>query len=254
MDFPAADFSLRDKIALVTGANKGLGQAMAVALAQSGADIVALGRQEMTGTEELVKEAGSSFAWVRGDLSSPKTVKDLAAQAIAAFGRIDILVNNAGVTPVRPAEEYSEGDFDLVMDVNVKSLYFLSQEIGKAMIRQGGGKIINVCSVQSMKGGNSVSVYVASKHAVAGITKALANEWAKYGINVNGIAPGYMVTDNTAGLRQQRELTASLTQQIPMGRWGSPADMMGPVVFLASEASRYVNGHLLVVDGGYLNN
>ncbi len=254
MGFAAVNFSLKDKIALVTGANKGLGQAMAVALAQGGADIVALGRQGMAETEELVKQAGGRFAWVQGDLSSSEAIKDLAAQAIAAFGRIDILVNNAGVTPVKPAEEYSEEDFDLVMKVNVKALYFLSQEIGKAMIRQGGGKIINVCSVQSMKGGNSVSAYVASKHAVAGITKALANEWAKYGINVNGLAPGYMVTDNTAKLRQQKELTDSLTQQIPMGRWGSPADMMGPVVFLASEASRYVNGHLLVVDGGYMNN
>jgi len=177
-----------------------------------------------------------------------------AGEALSVSGKVDILVNNAGVTLVEAAEEYSFKDFDATMNINVKSLFFLTREIGRSMIQRRYGKIINICSVQSMKGGNLVSAYAASKHAVAGITRAFANEWGKYGITVNGIAPGYMVTDNTKLLRTKTDLVKALTAQIPLGRWGSPEDLMGPVVFLASDASAYVNGHLLVVDGGYMNN
>jgi 2-deoxy-D-gluconate 3-dehydrogenase len=246
------NFSLKGRVAAVTGANKGLGLAMAAALAEAGADIVGVVRQEPD-KPAAGGASGGNRVWVKADLSRPETMPAAAARIIAAFGRVDILVNNAGLTPVHRAEDYPARDLDLVMDVNVKSLYLLTQHIGQDMIRRRYGKIINVCSVQSFKGGRNVSAYVASKHAVAGITRAFANEWGAYGINVNGIAPGFMVTDNTALLRGQPGMVEAIAAKIPLGRWGEPEDLMGPVVFLASEASRYVNGHLLVVDGGYLN-
>ena len=247
-------FSLTGKTAVVTGAGKGLGQAMAAALAQAGADIVSLDIIDAGQTGEKVREAGRRFTHITADLSQPATMPAAAAAALSAFGTVDILVNNAGVTLVEPAATYSPADFDTTMNINVKSLFFLTQEIGRAMIQKRYGKIINTCSVQSIIGGKLVSAYVASKHAVAGITRAFANEWGQYGITVNGIAPGFMVTDNTALLRTQSDVVAALTAQIPLGRWGTPEDVMGPVVFLASDASAYVNGHLLVVDGGHINN
>ena len=247
-------FSLTGKTAVVTGTSKGLGQAMTIALAQAGADIVSIGLNNTGETEEKVKKAGVSFFHINADLSKPDTMGAAAGEALSVSGKVDILVNNAGVTLVEAAEEYSFKDFDATMNINVKSLFFLTREIGRSMIQRRYGKIVNICSVQSMKGGNLVSAYAASKHAVAGITRAFANEWGKYGITVNGIAPGYMVTDNTKLLRTKTDLVKALTAQIPLGRWGSPEDLMGPVVFLASDASAYVNGHLLVVDGGYMNN
>jgi len=247
-------FSLTGKAAVVTGAGKGLGQAMTIALAQAGADIAGIDIIDTGETEEKVKEAGGKFFHINADLSKPDTMSAVAAKAVSAFGKVDILVNNAGVTLVESADKYSPGDFDTTMNINVKSLFFLTQEIGRGMIQRRYGKIINTCSVQSIIGGKLVSAYVASKHAVAGITRALANEWGQYGINVNGIAPGFMVTDNTKLLRTQTDVVAALTAQIPLGRWGNPEDLMGPVVFLASDASAYINGHLLVVDGGYINN
>jgi len=247
-------FSLTGKAAVVTGAGKGLGQAMTIALARAGADIVGADIIDAGETEEKVKEAGRKFFYINADLSKPDTMGAAAAKAVSAFGKVDILVNNAGVTLVESADKYSPDDFDATMNINVKSLFFLTQEIGRGMIQRRYGKIINTCSVQSIIGGKLVSAYVASKHAVAGITRALANEWGQYGINVNGIAPGFMVTDNTKLLRTQTDVVAALTAQIPLGRWGNPEDLMGPVVFLASDASAYVNGHLLVVDGGYINN
>ncbi len=177
----------------------------------------------------------------------------MAEEAIAAFGKIDILVNNAGIIKLSPAQEHTMEDFDAVMELNLRSLFLLTRDIARQMIALGHGKIINTCSVQSFRGGSGDAAYVASKHAVHGLTRAWANEWGRYNIQVNGIAPGYMVTDNTATLRQNREAVAAITSQIPMGRWGRPEDLMGPVIFLASAASDYVNGHLLTADGGYLN-
>jgi 2-deoxy-D-gluconate 3-dehydrogenase len=246
-------FSLSGKIAAVTGAGKGLGLSMAEGLAEAGADIVAITRHEAPEAEARVRALGRQFRRIEGDLSRPETMEALAAGALALFGRIDILVNNAGVTPVHSAGEYPPEDLDLVFDVNVKSLFRLTQGIGADMLRRGSGKIINICSIQSYLGGVSVSAYAASKHAVAGITRALANEWGPLGINVNGIAPGFMVTDNTALLRSQPGVTEALAARVPLRRWGQGEDMKGPVVFLASDASRFVNGHLLVVDGGYIN-
>ncbi len=246
--------ALQGKNAVVTGCGQGLGQAMAVALAEAGADIVGIDLKDTPETREMIEGVGRKFTSIQADFSQTDCIPEVAQQAIAACGRVDILLNNAGVTPIAPASEYSEQAFDLVMDINVKALFFLTQAIGNHMIENNYGKIVNICSVQSMKGGTNVSAYVASKHAVAGITRSFANEWGKHNITVNGIAPGYMVTANTAKLRQQTEVVKALTAQIPAGRWGEPQDLKGPVVFLASDASAYVNGHLLVVDGGYMNN
>lgn len=246
-------FSLSGKTALVTGVSRGLGQAMAVALAQAGADIVGVGLRGMGETRAMVEAQGVRAFEIKADLSHSDTAAAVAAQAIAAAGKVDILVNNAGIIKLADAENHSMEDFDAVMEVNLRSLFLLTRDIARQMIALGGGKIINICSVQSMKGGSGDAAYVASKHAVHGLTRAWANEWGKYNIQVNGIAPGYMVTDNTAKLRQNKEAVAAITAQIPLGRWGQPADLMGPVVFLASDASNYVNGHLLVADGGYLN-
>jgi 2-deoxy-D-gluconate 3-dehydrogenase len=248
------EFSLEGRIAAVTGADKGLGFSMALALAEAGADIAALTRRPAAELEAAVRGLGRRYAWLEADLSRPGAMEALAAEALAAFGRIDILVNNAGITPVHPAESYPREDLDRVFDVNVKSLYLLCQGIGKDMIKRRYGKIINICSIQSYLGGLNVSAYAASKHAVAGITRALANEWGRYGINVNGIAPGFMLTDNTALLRSAPGVTEALAEQVPLKRWGGGEDLKGPVVFLASEASRFINGHLLVADGGFINN
>lgn len=246
-------FSLEGKAALVTGVSRGLGQAMAVALAKAGADIVGLGPRGLGPTRALIEAEGRRACEIKADLGSGDAAEAAAREAAAAFGKIDILVNNAGIIRLSPAEDHSMEDFDAVMEVNLRSLFLLTREIARGMIAQGHGKIINTCSVQSFRGGSGDAAYVASKHAVHGLTRAWANEWGKYNIQVNGIAPGYMVTDNTATLRQNREAVAAITSQIPMGRWGRPEDLMGPVVFLASSASDYVNGHLLAADGGYLN-
>ena len=246
-------FSLEGKTALVTGVSRGLGQAMAIALAMAGADIVGVGLRGMGDTQALVEAEGRRTYEIRADLSQRNAAERVAKEALAAFGKVDILVNNAGIIKLSPAENHTMEDFDAVMEVNLRSLFLLTREIARQMISLGHGKIINPCSVQAMKGGSGDAAYVASKHAVHGLTRAWANEWGRYNIQVNGIAPGYMVTDNTAKLRQNREAVAAITAQIPLGRWGKPEDLMGPVVFLASNASNFVNGHLLVADGGYLN-
>lgn len=246
-------FSLVGKTALVTGVSRGLGRAMALALAEAGADLVGAGPRGLGETKGEIEAMGRRCREIRVDLSQRDQALLLASEAIEALGKVDILVNNAGIIRISPAEDTSSRDFDDVMEVNLRSLFLLCREVGKQMISLGGGKIINVCSVQSIRGGFEDAAYVASKHAVAGLTKALANEWGKYNIQVNGIAPGFMVTDNTAGLRTQTDKVAEINAQIPAGRWGQPEDLMGPVVFLASPASDYVNGHLLVADGGYLN-
>ncbi|MEA4955386.1 MAG: SDR family oxidoreductase [Pseudoflavonifractor sp.] len=247
------DFSLNGKIAVVTGVSRGLGRAMAIALAQAGADIVGVGYHGMGSTQAEIESLGRRTVSITHDLGESSTAPALAQKCIAAFGRVDILVNNAGIIRLGPAEDCSAEDYDAVMEVNLRSLFLLTRDIAKQMIALGGGKIINTCSVQSCRGGSGDAAYVASKHAVHGLTRAWANEWGNYHINVNAIAPGYMVTDNTANLRTHADAVAKIDAQIPMGRWGQPEDLMGPVVFLASSASDYVNGHLLAVDGGYLN-
>lgn len=247
------DFDLTGKVALVTGVSRGLGQAMAVALAQAGADIVGVGLRGLGETKALVEKEGRRAYEICADFSQSDKAQAVAKEALAAFGRVDILVNNAGIIKLSPAQEHTMEDYDAVMEVNLRWVFLLTREIAQGMIAQGGGKIVNVCSVQSVRGGSGDAAYVASKHALHGLTRAWANEWGKYNIQVNAIAPGYMVTDNTANLRKNEAAVADITAHIPLGRWGEPRDLMGPVVFLASGASDFVTGHLLVCDGGYLN-
>ena len=248
-----AEFDLTGKVALVTGVSRGLGQAMAVALAKAGADIVGVGLRGLGETKSQIEALGRRVYGIEADLSQSDTAADVAKEAVAAFGRVDILVNNAGIIKLAPAEDHSMADFDAVMEVNLRAVFLLTRDIARQMMDLGGGKIINICSVQSLRGGGEDAAYVASKHALHGLTRAWANEWGKYNIQVNAIAPGYMVTDNTANLRKNDAAVADITAHIPLGRWGEPKDLMGPVVFLASPASDFVTGHLLVVDGGYMN-
>ncbi|MCW5848601.1 MAG: 2-dehydro-3-deoxy-D-gluconate 5-dehydrogenase KduD [Anaerolineae bacterium] len=247
-------FRLDHQVAMVTGAHQGLGQAIAVGLAEAGADIVALDRSEPTETGDAVEALGRRFIWRRVDLGV-ESVAELAAvvdETVEQMGRLDILVNNAGTIRRAPAVEYSEADWDAVMQVNLKSLFFLTQAVGRHMLHQGHGKIIHVASVLSFQGGILVPSYTAAKHGVAGLTRALANEWAAQGVNVNAIAPGYVETSNTAALRADAERKPAITARIPAGRWAVPADLVGAAVFLASRASDYVHGTVLRVDGGWL--
>ena len=246
-------FRLDGKVAVVTGANTGLGQGMAVALAQAGARVVCVARRSCEETENMIKEFGGEVATVIADLSSVEVIPSIVESAVAAFGRVDILVNNAGLIKRCDAIDYSEEDWDSVIMVNEKMVFFLSQAFARQYIKQGqGGKIISVASMLSYQGGVRVPAYAASKSAVMGITKAMANEWAKYNINVNAIAPGYMATNNTAQLRSDGERSEEILARIPAGRWGTPEDMQGAVVWLASKASDYVNGFTVAVDGGWL--
>jgi len=245
-------FDLHGRVALVTGANTGLGQGIAVALAQAGADIVAAGRSEPADTGARVRALGRRFLSLHADLAQTAPLSPLVEEAVAAFGRLDILVNNAGIIRRADALDVTEADWDAVLDTNLKSLFFLSQAAARHMRHQGGGKIINVASLLSFQGGIRVPAYAASKSGVAGITHALANEWAAHGINVNAIAPGYFETNNTSALRSDEERAPQILARIPAGRWGRPDDLAGAAVFLASRASDYVHGVLLPVDGGWL--
>ncbi|SDQ12645.1 2-dehydro-3-deoxy-D-gluconate 5-dehydrogenase KduD [Pseudovibrio sp. Tun.PSC04-5.I4] len=246
-------FDLSGKTALVTGCNTGLGQAMAVALAQAGCDVVGVNRSEPTETTKHVAATGRTFFDVRADLSDKTAIPKAFEEALAATGHLDILVNNAGIIRREDAVEFSEEDWDAVMNLNIRSLFFLSQLVAKQFIKQGwGGKIINIASMLSYQGGVRVPSYTASKSAVLGLTKALANEWAKHNINVNAIAPGYMETNNTQALRADVDRNKAILERIPAERWGTPEDIAGPCVFLASEASAYVHGFTLAVDGGWL--
>ena len=246
-------FQLDGQVAIVTGCNTGLGQGMAVALAEAGADIVGINQSAPDATRQAVEATGRRFLDLRADMADIARIPSLITQALALSGRIDILVNNAGIIRREDAVDFGERDWDEVIDVNLKSAFFLAQAMAKLCIAQGrGGKIINVASMLSFQGGIRVPSYTASKSGVMGLTKALANEWAAHGINVNAIAPGYMATNNTAALRADEARNAAITARIPTGRWGTPADMAGPVVFLASQASNYVNGYTLAVDGGWL--
>ncbi|ADG15708.1 2-dehydro-3-deoxy-D-gluconate 5-dehydrogenase KduD [Paraburkholderia atlantica] len=246
-------FDLTGKVAIVTGSNTGLGAGMAVALAAAGCDIVGVSRADAGTTAARVEALGRRFADVRADLASTSSVDDIVRAAVEAFGRIDVLVNNAGIIRREDALEFGADDWDAVMDVNLKSLFFLSQAAARQFVRQqGGGKIINVASMLSFQGGIRVASYTASKSGVLGLTRLLANEWAARRINVNAIAPGYMATANTAALRDDAQRNEEILGRIPAGRWGVPDDLAGPVVFLASSASDYVHGHTLAVDGGWL--
>lgn len=246
-------FSLAGKTALVTGANTGLGQAIAVALAAAGADIAAVGRTPPDATGELVRAAGRRLEFVRADLCDSSACGALADETVRLFGRIDVLVNNAGIIRRNDALEFTEADWDEVLDVNLKSVFFLSVAAARAMLAQGrGGKIINIASMLSFQGGVRTASYTASKSGVAGLTKLLANEWAARGINVNAIAPGYFATNNTTALRADTRRNADILARIPAGRWGEPDDLAGAAVFLASPASDYVHGVILPVDGGWL--
>jgi 2-deoxy-D-gluconate 3-dehydrogenase len=246
-------FSLAGKTALVTGANAGLGRGMAVALAAAGADIVAVGRRAPDETEAAVAALGRRFVFVAADLAAPRAAAGIVADALRAFESVDVLVNNAGIIRRQDAVAFDEPDWDEVLDVNLKSVFFLSQAVARRLIEQRRpGKIINVASMLSFQGGVRVASYTASKSGVAGLTKLLANEWAPHRINVNAIAPGYFVTDNTTALRADAKRNAEILSRIPAGRWGEPADLAGAAVFLASPASDYVHGVILPVDGGWL--
>lgn len=243
-------FRLDGKVAIVTGSNTGLGQGICRAYAEAGAKVVGVSRRPSTETAELI---GKNFYNVLADLSTVDVIPKIVDEAVKKFGRIDILVNNAGVIKRQDSLEFSEDDWDSVLNVNLKTVFFLTQAVAKQFLKQGtGGKIINIASMLSYQGGIRVPSYTASKSAIKGVTMTLSNEWAKFGINVNGIAPGYMATNNTQQLRQDEERNSDILSRIPAGRWGTPEDLEGAAVFLASSASDYVNGFTIAVDGGWL--
>jgi 2-dehydro-3-deoxy-D-gluconate 5-dehydrogenase len=245
-------FDLSGKVAIVTGCDTGLGQGMALALAQNGCDIVGVNIVPPSETAAVVHRMGRRFHDIAADLSVA-SAEEVVTRATAAFGRIDILVNNAGIIRRADALEFTEKDWDDVIAVNLKAVFFLSQAAARQFIRQKTpGRIISVASLLAFQGGIRVPSYTAAKSGVAGLTRLLANEWAQYGITVNAIAPGYMATNNTAPLRADPVRSAEILGRIPLGRWGLPADLAGPVVFLASDAAGYVTGHVLAVDGGWL--
>jgi len=249
MDF----FRLDGKVAIVTGGNTGIGQAYAVALAKAGSDLVitthGINWEE---TAELIEKEGKRVIFVQADLTKKEDRQNVVKAAMENFDKIDILVNNAGTIRRAPLLEYTEEDWDAVMDINLNAVYFLSQEVARVMAKQGSGKIINIASMLTFQGGKFVPPYTASKHGVAGITKAFANELACKNIQTNAIAPGYIKTANTEPIRADKERNSEIQGRIPADRWAEPFDLMGAVVFLASRASDYVNGHVLAVDGGWL--
>ena len=248
----SVSFDLSGKRALVTGANTGIGQAIAVALAEAGADVALAGRTEPAETLRLIREAGRTALNVSADLSSIQPIDRVLAETVSGLGGIDILVNNAGIIRRNNLEDFTEEDWDAVIDTNLKSLFFLSQSAARHMMAQGAGKIINIASLLSFQGGIRVPSYAAAKSGVAGVTKAMANELAPHGVQVNAIAPGYIATNNTAALQADETRNRQILERIPAGRWGRPADIAGAAVFLASTSSDYVTGQVLAVDGGWL--
>jgi 2-dehydro-3-deoxy-D-gluconate 5-dehydrogenase len=245
-------FDLTGKVAMVTGAGTGLGQGFALGFAGAGADVVLVDRVEQNETRDRVQALGRRAYPIVVDLSQMASIHQVVETALRKFGHVDILMNNAGIIRRTPAVDFSEQDWDDVMTINAKTVFFLSQAVARDMMKRKAGKIINIASLLSFSGGITVPSYAASKGAVAQVTKALANEWAQYGLNINAIAPGYMVTNNTANLRKDPVRTKSIDERIPAGRWGMPEDLQGAAVFLASKASDYVNGHVLIVDGGWM--
>ncbi|ANS84925.1 2-dehydro-3-deoxy-D-gluconate 5-dehydrogenase KduD [Vibrio scophthalmi] len=247
-------FNLQGKVAIVTGCDTGLGQGMALGLANAGCDIVGVNIVEPTETIQMIEQTGRKFIDVRANLMKLDDIPAIVDRAVTELGRIDVLVNNAGIIRRNDAIDFSEQDWDDVMNINVKSVFFLSQAVAKQFIAQGeGGKIINIASMLSFQGGIRVPSYTTSKSGVMGVTRLMANEWAKHNINVNAIAPGYMATNNTAALRADESRNKEILDRIPAGRWGKPADLAGPCVFLASNASDYINGYTIAVDGGWLS-
>lgn len=246
-------FSLHGKVAIVTGAGTGLGQGMATGLARAGADIAGVDCISMADTEAVVRELGRRFLPIEADLSSISPIEEIVNRTERELGRLDILVNNAGIIRREDSLAFTEQDWDDVLNINLKTLFFFSQAAARQFLKQTGpGKIINVASLLSFQGGIRVPSYTASKSGVMGLTRLLACEWARHGINVNAIAPGYMATNNTRPLREDPQRSAEILGRIPAGRWGLPEDLCGPVVFLASSASDYVNGYTVAVDGGWL--
>jgi 2-dehydro-3-deoxy-D-gluconate 5-dehydrogenase len=245
-------FSLAGRVALVTGANAGIGQGIAIALADAGADIAAVGRSAAGETGERVRAAGRRFVDLQADLDSAGRSQQIVHEVGRELGPPDILVNNAGTIRRNEALDFTEADWDTVLNVNLKTVFFLAQAAARGMVSRGRGKIINIASMLSFQGGIRVASYTASKSGVVGITRLLANEWAAQGINVNAIAPGYIATRNTAALRNDAGRNREILSRIPAGRWGVPEDLGGAAVFLASSASDYVHGAVLPVDGGWL--
>jgi 2-deoxy-D-gluconate 3-dehydrogenase len=245
-------FDLSGKTAVVTGANTGLGQAIVIAFAAAGAKVFGVGRSSMAETEAAVKGAGGSFTGITADLSTLEPIERIVSEATGE-GRVDILVNNAGIIRRADAIDFTEDDWDAVMDINLKMVFFLTQAFARQMLADGqGGKVINIASLLSFQGGIRIPSYTASKSGLAGLTRLLACEWASKGINVNAIAPGYFVTNNTEALREDADRSASILARIPAGHWGNPSDLGGASVFLASKAADYVHGVVLPVDGGWL--
>lgn len=246
-------FNLAGKVAIVTGCSRGLGQGMSIALAEAGADILGVDYSPAPETKEKVEALGRKFHHIEANLMVIDKIQDIVNEGIDVYGHIDLLVNNAGIIRREDSINFTEKDWDDVMNINLKTVFFFSQAVAKQFIAQGsGGKIINIASMLSFQGGVRVPSYTASKSGVMGITRLMANEWAKHNINVNAIAPGYMATDNTAALRADEKRSAEILGRIPAERWGTPDDLMGPIVFLASKASDYVNGYTIAVDGGWL--
>ncbi len=246
-------FALNDKVALVTGAATGIGEAIALSLAEAGADVACHGNSRSPdAVAERVTALGRKALALRGNLAKATSAAELVGETLEASGRIDILINNAGMIRRAPAVEFADDDFAEVLEVNLTSVFRLCKLAGKSMLERGDGKIVNVASLLSFQGGITVPAYAASKGGVAQLTKALANEWASRGVNVNAIAPGYIRTENTAALQQNETRNRQILERIPAGRWGEPSDIAGAAVFLCSSAARYVHGHLLVVDGGWL--
>ncbi|MFT4089944.1 MAG: 2-dehydro-3-deoxy-D-gluconate 5-dehydrogenase KduD [Asticcacaulis sp.] len=248
----ANPFDLSGKVAIVTGGNKGLGQGIALALAEAGANIAVVSTRSETETVEKVTALGRKAIHIAADLTSTEPVARIIETTLKELGGVHILVNNAGMIRRNDSVDFTEADWDAVIDLNLKSVFFLSQAVGKHFIAQGSGKIINIASMLSFQGGIRVPSYTASKSGLAGITKLLANEWAAKGVNINAIAPGYMATDNTAALQADEARNKAILDRIPAARWGEPSDMGGAAVFLASSASDYVNGAIIPVDGGWL--
>ncbi|HEU5123409.1 MAG TPA: 2-dehydro-3-deoxy-D-gluconate 5-dehydrogenase KduD [Verrucomicrobiae bacterium] len=247
-------FKLNGKVAIVTGASRGLGQSMAIGLAEAGADVALVASSSTEETAKKIQTLGRRAVQIKANLLEANAVETILRETLAGLGRVDILVNNAGTIRRAPLLEFSEKDWDDVIQINQKSLFFLSQAVAKQVVKQGGGgKIINIASMLSFQGGIRVPSYTASKSAVMGLTRILANELAPHGINVNAIAPGYMETDNTAALRADEKRNAEILARIPAGRWGTPEDLQGAVVFLASAASAYMQGYTVAVDGGWLS-
>jgi 2-deoxy-D-gluconate 3-dehydrogenase len=245
-------FDLSGRVAVVTGANTGIGQGIALALAAAGADIAAVGRTPAQETVGKVRALGRRAEIISADLSSIEPVGRVVDEAVEKLGGLDILVNNAGIIRRNDSLDFTEEDWDAVVDTNLKSVFFLCQAAGRHMVAQGRGKIINIASMLTFQGGIRVPSYTASKSGIGGLTKLLANEWAAKGVNVNAIAPGYIATNNTAALQADETRNRQIMERIPAGRWGSPDDMGGAAVFLASSASDYIQGHILAVDGGWL--